>query len=55
MEMDTILAIVVILVILWALGIVGSVGGSLINLLLAIALIIIVYRLSQGRDIATGR
>ncbi|HIH09325.1 MAG TPA: lmo0937 family membrane protein [Candidatus Diapherotrites archaeon] len=53
--MDTIWAIVVILVILWALGLIGSIGGSLINLLLAVALIIIVYRLSQGRDIATGR
>ena len=53
--MDTIWTIVVVLVILWALGIVGSIGGSLVNLLLAIALIIIVYRLSQGRDIATGK
>ena len=53
--MDTILTIAIILVILWALGLIGSIGGSLINLLLAIALIIIVYRLSKGRDIATGK
>jgi hypothetical protein len=53
--MDVIWTIVVILVILWAIGAIGSIGGSLINLLLVAALVIIVYRLSQGKNIATGR
>ena len=53
--MDLILTVVVILVILWAFGLIGSIGGSLIHILLVIALIIIVYRLSQGRNIATGK
>ena len=40
----------VILFILWALGFLAfHVGGSLIHLLLVIALIVIVYRLVTGR------
>lgn len=35
--------IVVILIVLWLLGLVGSIGGSLIHLLLVAALIIILY------------
>lgn len=53
--MDMIWTIVIILVILWALGLIGSIGGSLIHLLLVIALIIIVYRLITGRSITSGR
>jgi hypothetical protein len=42
--------LVVILLILWALGFVAfNVGGSLIHLLLVIALIVIIYRLLTGR------
>ncbi|MDP9121570.1 MAG: lmo0937 family membrane protein [Acidobacteriota bacterium] len=45
-------AIAVILLVLWALGFVAfHVGGSLIHLLLVIALIVIVVRLIQGRGI----
>jgi hypothetical protein len=40
--------IILILVILWLLGSV-SIGGSLINILLVIALVIIVYRLTTGQ------
>jgi len=43
--------IVVILVVLWALGLLTSVGGSLVNILLVIALVLIVIRLLQGRRI----
>ena len=40
----------VVLFILWALGFLAfHVGGSLIHLLLVIALIVIVYRLVTGR------
>lgn len=53
--MDAILTVAIVLVVLWAFGLIGSVGGNLIHLLLVIALIIMVYRLSQGRNIATGR
>jgi len=53
--MDLIWTIVIILVVLWLLGLIGGIGGGLINILLAIALIIIVYRLAQGRDMLTGK
>jgi hypothetical protein len=34
---------------LWLLGVVGSVGGSLIHLLLVVALVILVINLLTGR------
>jgi len=45
--------IALVLFILWALGFVAfHVGGSLIHLLLVIALIVIVYRLLTGQRVA---
>ena len=41
--------IVIILVVLWLLGSLVHVGGSLINLLLLIAVIVVVINLIQGR------
>jgi hypothetical protein len=42
--------IVVILFILWLLGFLGSIGGSLIHILLVAAVIIILYNLlTKGR------
>jgi hypothetical protein len=41
--------VVVVLVILWALGLFTSIGGSLIHVLLVIALVVIVIQLLQGR------
>jgi hypothetical protein len=41
--------IAVVLIILWLLGFLGHVGGSLIHLLLVIALIVIVFNFLQGR------
>jgi len=41
--------IFVILVILWLLGFSFSFGGSLIHILLVIALIVLVYNLLTGR------
>jgi hypothetical protein len=42
--------IVIVLLILWALGFVAfHVGGSLIHLLLVIALIVVVFRVLSGR------
>jgi uncharacterized protein DUF5670 len=41
--------IVVILVVLWLLGFMVHVGGSLIHLLLVIAVIVVIINLIQGR------
>lgn len=41
--------ILVILLVLWLLGFIGHVGGSLIHLLLVVALIILVINLVSGR------
>jgi hypothetical protein len=41
--------IVVILVVLWLLGFLVHVGGSLIHLLLVIAVIVVIINLIQGR------
>lgn len=43
--------IVAILVILWLLGMLTSVGGGLIHLLLVIAVIVVVVRLITGRKV----
>lgn len=44
--------IIVILLILWLLGfVVVPIGGSLIHILLVIALILVVVRLMQGRRV----
>jgi hypothetical protein len=41
--------ILVILVVLWLLGLVASVGGAFIHLLLVLALIVFVAQLVSGR------
>jgi len=41
--------IVIILVVLWLLGSLIHIGGSLINLLLVIAVIVVIINLIQGR------
>jgi hypothetical protein len=41
--------ILVILLVLWVLGLVFNVAGSLIHLLLVVALVVFVIRLLQGR------
>ena len=41
--------IVVILVVLWLLGLLVHIGGSLIHLLLVIAVIVVIFNLIQGR------
>ena len=43
--------VVVIVLILWALGFAGSIGGSLIHLLLVVALVVVVIQLIQGRRV----
>ena len=41
--------IVGILLVLWLLGLIGSVGGGLIHLLLVIALVVFIYDILVGR------
>ena len=41
--------IIAIIVIFWVLGMVGSIGGSLIHLLLVVALLLLIYNLVTGR------
>ena len=54
--MDIFWTIVIVLVILWLAGFIALPGlGSLIHILLVIALVVIVYRLVTGRNIATGK
>ena len=54
--MDTFWTIVIILVILWAVGFFAFPGvGSLIHILLVIAVIVVVYRLLTGRNVVTGK
>jgi hypothetical protein len=43
--------VVVVLVILWLLGFIAHVGGSLIHLLLIIAIIVLLYNLFVGRRV----
>jgi uncharacterized membrane protein YtjA (UPF0391 family) len=43
--------IVVVLVVLWLLGFITATGGSLIHILLVIALVLIVVQLLQGKKI----
>lgn len=41
--------IVVVLLVLWLLGFAMSIGGSLIHLLLVVALVVLVFNLVSGR------
>lgn len=43
--------IVAILLILWLLGMLTSVGGGLVHILLVIAVIVVVVRLITGRKV----
>lgn len=40
--------LLVILVILWLLGLIGNIGGSLIHILLVVALIVFIFRNARG-------
>jgi hypothetical protein len=44
-----------ILVVLWLLLEIGGIGGSLIHILLVIAVIVVAYRLLTGRNVVTGK
>jgi multisubunit Na+/H+ antiporter MnhF subunit len=53
--MDLFWTVAVILVVLWLLGFIGNIGGQLIHLLLVIAGIVVLIRLIQGKNLATGK
>ena len=42
-------AILIVVLALWLIGLLASAGGSLIHLLLVIALILLIYNLATGR------
>jgi hypothetical protein len=55
LTVDLFWTIVVILVVLWLVGFVALPGiGSLIHILLVIAVIVVIYRLATGRNVVTG-
>ncbi len=41
--------VIVVLIVLWLLGFIGQVGGSLIHILLVIALIVFIFNMLSGR------
>ncbi|MHC1719565.1 MAG: lmo0937 family membrane protein [Clostridiaceae bacterium] len=43
--------IVIVLLVLWLLGFISATGGSLIHILLVIALVLIIVQLLQGKKI----
>lgn len=45
--------IVIVLIILWFLGFITAIGGPFIHILLVIALILIIVRLLQGKNLVT--
>ncbi len=47
--MNTLLTIAIVLAVLWLVGFIANVGGSLIHLLLVIALIVFIYNMVTGR------
>jgi hypothetical protein len=42
-------------VVLWLVGILGGIGGELINILVVGAIIVVAYRLYQGKNVVTGK
>ncbi len=50
-SMNLLWLIIIVLVILWLGGFSLQIGGSLIHILLVIALILVIYRLATGRKV----
>lgn len=50
---NTLWTILVILLVLWMLGMISSIGGGLIHLLLVIAAIVLIFNLLSGRRMVT--
>jgi uncharacterized membrane protein required for colicin V production len=52
---DLFWTVAIVLVLLWALGLIGGFGGELINILVIAAIVVVGYRLYEGKDVVTGR
>jgi len=53
--MDLFWTAAVVLLILWFFGFIGGIGGELINILVVGAIVIVAYRVYQGRNPITGK
>ena len=42
--------IAIILAVLWLLGLLGSIGGGLIHLLLVVAVVVLIFHFIRGRS-----
>lgn len=42
--------IAIILAVLWLLGLLGSIGGGFIHLLLVVAVVVLIFHLIRGRS-----
>ncbi len=49
--MNLLWVIIIVMVVLWLAGFSFSIGGSLIHILLVIALILLIYRLATGKKV----
>jgi uncharacterized membrane protein YtjA (UPF0391 family) len=52
---DLFWTVAIILVALWLFGFISGIGGSIIHILVVIAIIIVLYRLFTGRNVVTGK
>jgi uncharacterized membrane protein required for colicin V production len=53
--MDLFWTVAVVLVLLWFFGLIGGIGGELINLLVVGAVLVVAYRVYKGKNPVTGR
>jgi uncharacterized membrane protein required for colicin V production len=52
---DLFWTVAIVLVVLWLFGLIGGIGGELINVLVVAAVVVVGYRLYEGKDVVTGR
>ena len=53
--MDLFWTVAVVLLALWFFGLIGGIGGELINILVVAAIVVVGYRLYQGQNPITGK
>ena len=53
--MDLFWTVAVVLLVLWFFGLIGGIGGELINILVVAAVVVVAYRLYQGKNPVTGK
>ena len=49
--MNALWLVIIVLVILWLAGFSLNIGGSIIHILLVIALVLLIYRLATGKKV----